>query len=210
MRLAFLTAVTLVLLAPASWAATAPAGNLMPMPKKLVPGTGVLRIEDSFRLAFAGTPTPRLQRAGRRLIAQIARETGMPLRATSSGGIDPATLVVDCPETTDRPDALGNNESYSLVITSSQARISAPTTVGAMRGMQTFLQLISPDKVSFSAPAVHIEDAPRFGWRGLLFDVTSHFLPVDVILRNLDAMEAVKLNVLHLHMTDDQGFRVES
>jgi hexosaminidase len=210
MRLSFLTAVTLILLAQAGWAATAPAVNLMPMPKTVVPGAGALRIDGSFRLAFAGPPTPRLERAGRRLIAQIARETGIPLRATSFGGINPATLVVDCPETTDRPDALGNNESYRLVITSSQARISAPTTVGAMRGMQTFLQLISPDKVSFSAPAMHIEDAPRFGWRGLLFDVTSHFLPVDVILRNLDAMEAVKLNVLHLHMTDDQGFRVES
>ncbi len=210
MRLSFLTAVALILLAQAGRTAAAPAVNLMPMPRKVVSGTGVLRIDGSFRLAFAGRPTQRLQRAGRRLIAQIARETGIPLRATPGSGIDRATLVVDCQETTDRPDALGNPESYGLVITASQARISAPTTVGAMRAMQTFLQLISPDKVSFSAPAVQIEDAPRFGWRGLLFDVTSHFIPVDVILRNLDAMEAVKLNVIHLHMTDDQGFRVES
>jgi len=59
-------------------------------------------------------------------------------------------------------------------------------------------------------PAVTIKDQPRFPWRGLLIDVSRHFIPLDVLKRNVDGMVAVKLNVLHLHLSDDQGFRVES
>ncbi len=69
------------------------------------------------------------------------------------------------------------------------------------------MQLIGSD---FQAPAVHIEDHPRFPWRGLMMDVSRHWMPVDVVKRNLDAMAAVKLNVFHWHLSDDQGFRVES
>ena len=57
---------------------------------------------------------------------------------------------------------------------------------------------------------MHIEDHPRFAWRGLMMDVSRHFMPVETVERNLDAMAAVKLNVLHWHLSDDQGFRVES
>src|SRR5262249_43312305 len=59
-------------------------------------------------------------------------------------------------------------------------------------------------------PAVTIQDAPRFRWRGLMIDVARHWIPMDVLKRNMDLMAAVKLNVLHLHLTDDQGFRIES
>ena len=79
-----------------------------------------------------------------------------------------------------------------------------------MRGLQTFLQLVAADAKGFGAAPVHIEDAPRFPWRGLLFDVTSHFIPIPVIKRNLDGMAAVKLNVFHWHLSENQGFRVES
>ena len=67
---------------------------------------------------------------------------------------------------------------------------------------------ISP--TGFAAPAVTIKDQPRFPWRGLLIDVSRHFIPIDVLKRNLDGMAAVKMNVLHWHLSDDQGFRVES
>ncbi len=91
-----------------------------------------------------------------------------------------------------------------------QARIAAPTPVGALHGIETFLQLVSPGQGGFAVPALRIEDKPRFAWRGLMIDVSRHFLPVEVIERNLDGMAAVKLNVLHWHLSDDQGFRVES
>ena len=65
-------------------------------------------------------------------------------------------------------------------------------------------------KDGFEVAAVHIEDQPRFPWRGLMLDSARHWMPVEVVKRNLDAMAAVKLNVFHWHLSDDQGFRVES
>ena len=102
------------------------------------------------------------------------------------------------------------DESYQLDVTSQQARLTAPTPVGLMRGMETFLQLVELDAQGFSAPAGLITDHPRFPWRGLMIDVCRHWMPIEVVRRNIDAMAAVKLNVLHLHLSDDQGFRIES
>jgi hexosaminidase len=79
-----------------------------------------------------------------------------------------------------------------------------------MRGLETFVQLLESDKDGFYFPAVSISDQPRFVWRGLMIDSGRHFQPVEVMKRNLDAMAAVKLNVLHWHLTEDQGFRVET
>ena len=90
------------------------------------------------------------------------------------------------------------------------AVLSAPDPLGAMHGLQTFLQLVTITPDGFSAPAVSIDDEPRFPWRGLMIDAGRHFQPLDVIERNLDGMEAVKLNVFHWHLSEDQGFRAES
>jgi len=79
-----------------------------------------------------------------------------------------------------------------------------------MRGLQTFLQLVHITSQGFSVPAVAIQDKPRFAWRGLMIDSGRHFMPVEVIKRNLDGMAAVKLNVFHWHLSENQGFRVES
>jgi len=105
---------------------------------------------------------------------------------------------------------LGEDESYTLDVSASGAQLKAATIDGALRGLETFAQLVAPGAEGFEAPAVHIEDRPRFPWRGLMIDAARHFVPVPVIERNLDAMTAVKLNVLHWHLSDDQGFRVES
>ncbi len=92
----------------------------------------------------------------------------------------------------------------------SAGSLVAPTVVGVLRGLETVLQLVATDSAGFYFPAVHIADAPRFPWRGLLVDAGRHFEPVDVIKRTLDGMAAVKLNVLHWHLSEDQGFRVQS
>src|SRR6202030_1710031 len=105
---------------------------------------------------------------------------------------------------------LGEDESYELAITDSGAKLAAPTTLGILHGLQTFLQLVETTGKGFAVPAVTIKDQPRFPWRGLLIDVSRHFIPLDVLKRNLDGMAAVKMNVLHWHLSDDQGFRVES
>jgi hexosaminidase len=106
--------------------------------------------------------------------------------------------------------AASENESYRLDVTNRQALLTASTVVGAIRGLETVLQLLSNDRRGFFLPGVKIEDQPRFPWRGLLIDVGRHFEPVAVLKRNLDAMAAVKLNVFHWHLSEDQGFRVES
>src|SRR5207244_4198655 len=95
-------------------------------------------------------------------------------------------------------------------VTSGGATLNAATTVGALRGLETALQLISSDSAGWYLPSAQIEDRPRFPWRGLLIDVGRHWEPPEVIKRQLDGMAAVKLNVLHWHLSEDQGFRVES
>ena len=181
----------------------------MPLPRKMEARPGALRVDTKFRVAFASRPEARLERGARRMIAQLSRQTGLPLE-TAFATASSAALVIDCREAADRPDTLGQDESYRLEVTPAGARLRSETVVGALHGLQTFLQLIVPGGDAWVAPAIDIEDAPRFPWRGLLIDVTSHFMPIPVIERNLDAMEAVKLNVFHWHFTDDQGFRVES
>jgi hexosaminidase len=106
--------------------------------------------------------------------------------------------------------ALGEDESYTLDIAAEGARIKAATGTGVLRGVETFAQSIVPGADGFEVAAVHIEDRPRFPWRGLMLDASRHWMPVPVVERNLDAMAAVKLNVFHWHLSDDQGFRVES
>jgi hexosaminidase len=121
-----------------------------------------------------------------------------------------ATLVIQCQRGGSSVPSLNEDESYSLEITDKQARLLAPNVVGAMRGLETFLQLLQGDRNGFYLPAVRIQDRPRFAWRGLLIDIGRHYQPPEVLKRNLDAMAAVKLNVFHWHLTEDQGFRVES
>jgi hexosaminidase len=79
-----------------------------------------------------------------------------------------------------------------------------------MHGLQTLLQLAAWGPKGWEIPAAAIEDSPRFPWRGLMIDVSRHFMPLDQLEREMDGMAAVKLNVLHVHLSDDQGFRVES
>ncbi len=103
-----------------------------------------------------------------------------------------------------------DNEAYQLDISTKQAVLRTSTAEGALHGLETFAQLIEPAHDGFQVSSVHIEDHPRFSWRGLMIDCSRHWMPLEVIEQNLDAMAMVKLNVLHWHLSDDQGFRVES
>jgi hexosaminidase len=121
-----------------------------------------------------------------------------------------ATLVVEAQGPGQAVQSETEDESYTLDVSATQAVLRAPTVVGVLRGLETFLQSVDGDRAGFYLPVVAIQDRPRFPWRGILIDVGRHFEPVEVIERNLDAMAAVKLNVLHWHLSEDQGFRVES
>jgi hexosaminidase len=180
--------------------------GLMPLPMKIEEGEGRLVIDSEFTVASTGATNARLGAAMKRLSERIARETGLPLRK----GTNRAALVVECKTNSPQTPELGEDESYRLDITAQQASLSAATTTGALRGLETFAQLVVPGADGFEAPAVHIEDKPRFAWRGLMLDVSRHWMPVETVKRNLDAMAAVKLNVFHWHLSDDQGFRIEN
>jgi hexosaminidase len=183
--------------------------NIMPLPAKVERADGSLKIEASFRIAFAGYREPRLERAGLRLEQQIQRQTGLViLRANKTAG--PATLEVITDHESKAIQELGEDESYTLDVSSSGAKLHAGNPLGTLRGLQTFLQLIAITPEGFSVPALHIEDRPRFPWRGLMIDSGRHFIPMEVLKRNLDGMEAVKMNVFHWHLSENQGFRAES
>jgi hexosaminidase len=171
--------------------------NLMPWPAKVELGQGSLAIGSTIRISITGYLEPRLQNAVRR-IGEIATPGS------------PATLVVECEHASEPVQRLGEDESYHLEITQQQARLTAPNPLGVLRGLETFRQLIVSGPGGLEASAIDIQDHPRFPWRGLHLDVARHWMPIEVIKRNLDGMAAVKLNVFHWHLSDDQGFRVES
>ena len=184
--------------------------NLMPQPAKLTFGQGKLIIDQGFRVALAGHQDARIRAAAQRLIARLTRQTGMPLPAEMEPDPTHATLTIHCERAGEAIPSLRDDESYALGVTPTEARLDAPTSTGLLRGIETFLQLVQPDHQAFTAPAVRIQDRPRFPWRGLVIDVARHWMPLQVLERNLDGMAALKLNVLHLHLTDDQGFRIQS
>ena len=180
----------------------------MPVPASLELGDGHLAIDSTFRAALTGYSEPRLERAVARMVERLARQTGiyMGMAAPSAN----ATLAIECDGPAAEVRSAVEDESYELVVTAARARLHAPTPYGALRGIETFLQLVELGDEGFQVPAVRIEDHPRFPWRGLLIDVARHWIPPEVIKRNLDGMAALKLNVLHWHLTEDQGFRIES
>jgi hexosaminidase len=183
--------------------------NLMPLPAKLQLGRGALRIDGGFTLALAGFRDERLDRAGQRFLGQLQRQTALVLPSASSAAAK-ATLLVTTDHDSKAVQELGEDESYTLEVTPDGAKLRAPTTLGTLRGLQTFLQLVAITPEGFAVPVVRIEDQPRFPWRGLMIDASRHFMPVSVLKRNLDGMEAVKMNVFHWHLSDNQGFRIES
>jgi len=177
------------------------------MPASVQLSSGQLSIDRSFSVTVTGFHDASLNREVQRFQNLLSHQTGIPFRAKSGAA---ATLTIHADHGRDAVQKLGEDESYELTVSDSGARLTAPTTLGIQRGLQTFLQLVQTTSTGFAAPAVTIKDQPRFPWRGLLIDVSRHFLPLDVLKRNVDGMAAVKMNVLHWHLTDDQGFRVES
>jgi hexosaminidase len=191
------------------------AVTLIPAPAHLTLGQGEMPIKQDFRVSLSGNADSRIAAATGQLLAHLAKRTGMLFSPTAqSSGFETSKLVVECASPGEPIQQLSEDESYKLTITADRAVLSAPNPLGIIRGLATFEQLVFPasnaSKSNFSVPAITIEDSPRFPWRGLHIDVSRHWMPVDLIKRNLDAMAAVKLNVFHWHLSDNQGFRIES
>ncbi|MGR3810875.1 beta-N-acetylhexosaminidase [Jiulongibacter sp. NS-SX5] len=186
--------------------------TLMPWPKSVDIHAGQLRINSEFTVNLTGQKGDDiLEEAANRFLYKLNRKTlayfkqeKVVLNQVQSA----ALMQIDVNEKVEAD--IGIDESYQISITDNGVHLSAPTTAGALFGLESLLQLVAADSVGFYFPALEIKDAPRFGWRGMMLDVSRHFIPMDILKRNIDAMAGVKLNVLHLHLTDDEGFRVES
>ncbi|MBP1620614.1 MAG: beta-N-acetylhexosaminidase, partial [Acidobacteria bacterium] len=180
--------------------------SLMPWPAAVAVSDGQLAIDAGFRVDASGCPDARVAAAAARLATRVAAATGLRVLADAPA----APLVVACRPAPTAVQAAVEDESYTLTVATTGARLEATAPYGALRGLETFLQLIGPGPGGWRAPCVRIVDRPRFPWRGLLLDSGRHFMPVANVKRTLDGMAAVKLNVLHWHLAEDQGFRVES
>jgi hexosaminidase len=184
--------------------------DLMPWPKNIDITTGTFALRKSFKVNINGSPDARLFSAATRFLRRLDGRTGMFFEQdflTKINEAPEAQLQINCI----RSGIIGinENESYQLSIDSIKIVINAETDLGAMHALETVLQLLQNDSKSFYFPSINIADSPRFTWRGLMIDAARHFQPVDVIKRNLDAMAAMKMNVFHWHLADDQGWRIE-
>lgn len=183
----------------------------MPLPKSLQTSTGKLTLDEHFYAGFSGSHDARLDAAMGRFLDRLDRQCGGVRRAQFANGAGTTpVLTVKVAGPGGTVQGLNEDESYKLTVTSAGAELSAATDVGAMHGFETLLQLVEQTGAGCWLPAVTVNDAPRFQWRGYMLDVSRHFEPISVIERTLDAMAIAKLNVFHWHLSDDQGFRAES
>jgi len=156
---------------------------------------------------------PEVTSIGEVLAAQLRRPTGFPIAVSPLGTPSAASIILRL--ASDRT-ALGE-EGYELTVTRDSVRLVANRPAGLFRGIQTIRQLLPAEiesdmgveRYDWSIPALTITDQPRFAYRGAMLDVSRHFFTVDEVEQYLDILALYKLNVLHLHLSDDQGFRIQ-
>lgn len=181
---------------------------LMPLPAHMEQRPGQMVLDGSFDATIEGFSEPRLERARSRFLGRVTQLTGVPLGSAAPG--DHARLVIRAAGPSKPVEELGEDESYRLEVTPEQATLTAPNPLGVLHGLQTFLQLLHATPRGFAVPSITIEDQPRFPWRGLMLDTGRHFMPLPEVRQTIDGLEAVKMNVFHWHLSEDQGFRIES
>ena len=173
---------------------------LLPVPSQLELQQGEFDFAAGFSIDIPDSAL--IKRATERFKKQLVQQTGIQLSENPK-----RTLRIKIASAQQHYAPLPKmNEQYQLQITTDSILLEAATETGILRGFETLLQLENHAK----APVLQLVDAPRFQWRGLLLDPARRFLPFTTLLRQIDIMAAVKLNVLHLHLTDDQGWRFES
>ena len=182
--------------------------HLMPWPKSIEENNSKLVINSNITISILGNDQGRVRNAATDFLRRLANRTGIFINEGFPVVKSKGTIMISFETISDL--SINDDESYTLNINNESVNISSKTDVGALRGLETLLQLTTNNATEFYFPGVTIIDAPRFVWRGLMIDVARHFQPIDVIKRNLRAMASVKMNVFHWHLTDDQGFRVES
>lgn len=178
--------------------------SLIPAPGSFTATGSTLRLDASTTVASS----PELAAARRWFVGALGAATGWELAGAAAADAPAATIVFAL-------DPSVEPEGYTLTIDTA-VRITASDNAGALYGAQTLRQLLgpaahrqAPTASSWELPTAVITDRPRFSYRGVMLDVARHFIPKNDVLRFIEVVAAHKLNVLHLHLTDDQGWRVE-
>lgn len=182
--------------------------NLMPWPKEISETSAKFIINNSITISINGEDKGRVYNVAVNFLRRLSGRTGVFINEGFPVLNDKGSIQISFDTISNL--TINDDESYILMVDNGTIRIKAKTDVGAIRGLETLLQLTQNNEINYFFPGVTITDSPRFVWRGLMIDAARHFQPLDVIKRNLDAMASVKMNVFHWHLTDDQGFRVES
>jgi hexosaminidase len=184
--------------------------NLIPWPQSISVTNGTFILSKNFKVNITGNPNPRIFAKTTQFLRRLDGRTGLFFDqgfVTKTNEFPSAQLQINCKNS--GKIGINEDESYRLEIQSQKITINANSDLGAQHALETLLQLLQNNSNSYYFPAATISDFPRFTWRGLMIDVARHFQPIDVIKRNLDAMAAMKMNVFHWHLTDDQGWRIE-
>ena len=181
---------------------------IIPKPVSVQPGQGDFTLRSDTRILAEGAA----QNTAQQLSRWIAPATGYTLDVSTAKVVDNTILLA-----IDASLARLGDEGYTLEVTPRRIAIRAPKEAGLFYGAQSLRQLFPPEifaataqkDVPWTAPAVRIEDQPRFRWRGAMLDVSRHFSPKDFVLRFIDLLAVHKLNSFHWHLTDDQGWRIQ-
>jgi hexosaminidase len=181
------------------------AVTLMPLPAEMKLGNGGFPLEEELTHDFSELKTPRMERAVDRFYRKLSVQTGMEM-----GGGSKKKLILECGGSEKKYPGMDDDESYSMRVTRNKIVIKAPGEKGVLYGLESLLQLALNQEGNWVIPVLSIHDRPRYPWRGLMIDASRHWVSREVILRNLDAMATLKMNVFHWHLSDNQGFRVES
>jgi len=196
----------IALAAGASAGAAAVAPALTPLPAQIEMRPGALTLHDGVAVEIPAGDAGAAAAADR-LKELMARSRGFGLRVVTGGAARPGEIAF-----ARRAETMGGPEAYDLEIGANGAVVSAAGDAGLFYGAETLWQLLTEQAERAGAITVsdlHIHDAPRFAWRGLLLDSARHFQSPAFVERLIDQMALHKLNVLHWHLTDDQGWRLE-
>ncbi|TVP43568.1 MAG: hypothetical protein EA341_17980, partial [Mongoliibacter sp.] len=178
--------------------------SLMPLPAALKLGKGYYVLPEDLGIEVSGPEDDVVVKSIGRFKNQVFDNTGKTISESGKG------MKVVFKNKVDHIQPVHTDESYSLSIGKGGIELKAETGYGIIRGLETLKQLMVVEGREFYWPYAEISDSPRYPWRGLMIDVCRHWIPKEVILRNLEAMSAVKLNVFHWHLSEHQAFRVES
>ena len=184
--------------------------SIIPQPVHILKGTGHFTFPKE--VLIHAPDSPELVKTISILSERLSLPTGNHVTfATSSNGATIKLLL------NDSDDSQLGKEGYTLSVTHTGIKIKANKPAGLFYGVQTLLQLLPSQieskvlvkNINWVVPIIEIQDFPKMGWRGLMFDVARHFFTKDEVKQYIDAMSKYKYNVLHLHLTDDEGWRIE-